>query len=60
VDSRSEMVVLACKMELVTPKDIWVYNKKKNSCRFLNGQRWNENATKFILIEKILRLTPLY
>jgi hypothetical protein len=29
VHNRSEMVALACEMELVTPKDIQLYNRKK-------------------------------
>jgi len=36
--SREEMVALAWEMELVTPKDIRLYNRKKNACRFLNGR----------------------
>jgi len=40
--------VLAWEMELITPKDIRLYNKKKNACRFLNGRRWSGNATDFI------------
>ncbi|GBU26560.1 hypothetical protein R84B8_00070 [Treponema sp. R8-4-B8] len=39
VSNRGEMIALAWEMELVTPKDIHFYNRKKNACRFLNG-RW--------------------
>jgi len=52
VGSREEMVALAWEMELVTPKDIRLYNKrKKKACRFPNGRWWSGTATDFILID---------
>jgi DNA-binding NarL/FixJ family response regulator len=44
VGSRSEMVALACEMGLVTPKDIQLYNRKKE---FLPLPEWTGDKRKY-------------
>ena len=40
VHNRTEMVALAWEMELVTPKDIQLYNRKKESRRDRTVPQW--------------------